>query len=241
MDRGESTVFVSGKGGTGKTTAAANIGCGFAKLGKKTVIVDLDFGLRSCDLLLGLEEQVLYDSGDVLAGRVSLAEALLPVPRFPGLFLLPAPQRAESAAFSPEEMRRLLSMLSEEFDEILLDAPSGIGEGFSAATEECDRILLVLTQERASVRAADQVIRTLGGAERRKTALLLNRYRENLCMQGAFANAEEIASLLPADLLGVIPEDETVVVMGERGVPVTGRLSSAGQAYMKLCRQLTAE
>ena len=235
---GEVIALVSGKGGTGKTTAAVNLGCGLAKAGARTVIVDLDFGLRSCDLLLGMEDRILYDCGDVLAGRCSPEEALLADARYPGLYLLPAPQRADRAELAPGQVRKLAEALKERFDAVLLDAPAGLGEGLLAATEECSLILLVLTQERASVRAADQVIRILGGACREKTALLLNRYREQEAARGIFADSEEIGSLLPCPLFGTVPEDEQVVRLGEAGIPVTGRACGAGQAFAKLSRQL---
>ncbi len=237
MHRGEVIALVSGKGGTGKSTAAVNLGWGLAKLRYETVVVDLDFGLRSCDLLMGMEDRVLYDLSDVLEGRVRVEDALLTDARYPGLCLLPAPQRPESALPGAGQMQKLLCGLRERFDFILLDAPPGLGEGFQAATEECDRVLVVMTPDRASVRAADQVIRLLRGTEREQIGLLLNRYRGK---SPDSPSPEETAAVLTADLFGVIEEDETAASCLQQGTLVTGRACSAGQAYAGLSRKLAA-
>ena len=208
----EVIVITSGKGGVGKTTTVANIGTGLAMLGKKVVVVDTDIGLRNLDVVLGLENRIVYNLVDVINGSCRLRQALIKDKRHPELCLLPSAQTKDKSAVSPEQMIKLTDDLREQFDYILLDCPAGIEQGFKNAIAGAQRSIVVTTPEVSSIRDADRIIGLLEASGIRKNELLINRLRVDMVRRGDMMSVEDVTEILAIDLLGVIPDDESVVV-----------------------------
>ena len=238
----EVIVITSGKGGVGKTTTVANIGTGLAMLGKKVVVVDTDIGLRNLDVVLGLENRIVYNLVDVINGSCRLRQALIKDKRHPELCLLPSAQTKDKSAVSPEQMIKLTDDLREQFDYILLDCPAGIEQGFKNAIAGADRAIIVTTPEVSAVRDADRIIGLLEADEMKQTQLIVNRLRPDMVKRGDMMSADDVVDVLRVDLLGIVPDDEDVVVATNRGEPLVGDSKSlAGQAYMNVCRRITGE
>ncbi|NMB10731.1 MAG: septum site-determining protein MinD [Firmicutes bacterium] len=236
---GRVIVVTSGKGGVGKTTTAANIGVGLALLGRKVCLIDADIGLRNLDVVLGLENRIVYDLTDVVEGSCRLRQALIKDKRTENLFLLPAAQTKEKDAVSPEQMRNLCSELREEVEYILVDCPAGIERGFKNAIAGADEAIIVTTPEVAAVRDADRIIGLLEAAELYEPRLIVNRIRPQMVRKGDMMGIEDIIEILAIDLLGVVPDDEDIIVSTNRGEPVVlDRRSRAGQAYSNIARRL---
>ena len=239
----EVIVITSGKGGVGKTTTSANLGCGLAVLGKKVALVDADIGLRNLDVVMGLENRIVYDLVDVVEGNCRLKQALIKDKRYDGLFLLPAAQTRDKDAVSPEQMQKLCDDLKEEgFDYIILDCPAGIEQGFKNAIAGADRAIVVTTPEVSAVRDADRIIGLLEANELRNPSLILNRLRIDLVQRGEMMNIEDVEEILAIDILGVVPDDESIVIATNKGEPaVTSQDSKAGQAYRNIVQRLLGE
>ena len=237
----EVIVITSGKGGVGKTTTVANIGTGLAVLGKKVVVVDTDIGLRNLDVVLGLENRIVYNLVDVINGSCRLRQALIKDKRHPELCLLPSAQTKDKSAVSPEQMIKLTDDLREQFDYILLDCPAGIEQGFKNAIAGAQRSIVVTTPEVSSIRDADRIIGLLEASGIRKNELLINRLRVDMVRRGDMMSVEDVTEILAIDLLGVIPDDESVVVATNQGEPVVGEDSLAGKCYQNICRRLLGE
>ena len=237
----EVIVITSGKGGVGKTTTVANIGTGLAMLGKKVVVVDTDIGLRNLDVVLGLENRIVYNLVDVINGSCRLRQALIKDKRHPELCLLPSAQTKDKSAVSPEQMIKLTDDLREQFDYILLDCPAGIEQGFKNAIAGAQRSIVVTTPEVSSIRDADRIIGLLEASGIRKNELLINRLRVDMVRRGDMMSVEDVTEILAIDLLGVIPDDESVVVATNQGEPVVGEDSLAGKCYQNICRRLLGE
>ncbi|MGI6492980.1 MAG: septum site-determining protein MinD [Peptococcaceae bacterium] len=239
---GEVIVITSGKGGVGKTTTAANIGTGLAALGYKVALVDTDIGLRNLDVVLGLENRIVYDIVDVANGNCRLKQALIKDKRIEGLHLLPAAQTKDKTAIAPEQMQKLSEDLKNEFDYVIIDCPAGIEQGFRNAIAGADSAVVVTTPEVSAVRDADRIIGLLEAAELREPKLIINRIRPKMVRQGDMMGIEDIIDILAVDLLGVIPEDEMIVITTNRGEPVvTDQSAKAGQAYYNIVRRITGE
>lgn len=239
---GEVVVITSGKGGVGKTTTTANIGTGLAALGYKVALVDTDIGLRNLDVVLGLENRIVYDIVDVVTGNCRLKQALIKDKRLDGLHLLPAAQTKDKTAVTPEQMQKLCEDLKNEFDYVIIDCPAGIEQGFRNAIAGADRAVVVTTPEVSAVRDADRIIGLLEAAELREPKLIINRIRPKMVRQGDMMGIEDIIDILAVDLLGVIPEDEMIVITTNRGEPVvTDQSAKAGQAYHNIVRRITGE
>lgn len=239
---GEVIVITSGKGGVGKTTTSANIGTGLAALGKKVVMVDTDIGLRNLDVVMGLENRIVYDIVDVITGNCRLKQALIKDKRFDTLFLLPAAQTKDKNAVSVEQMQQLCKELKEEFDFVIIDCPAGIEQGFKNAIAGADRALVVATPEVSSVRDADRIIGLLEAAELRDPKLIINRMRPLMVKRGDMMDIEDMMDILSIGLIGVVPEDEKIVVSTNRGEPaVLDMTAKAGEAYRNISRRLTGE
>ena len=208
----EVIVITSGKGGVGKTTTVANIGTGLAMLGKKVVVVDTDIGLRNLDVVLGLENRIVYNLVDVINGSCRLRQALIKDKRHPELCLLPSAQTKDKSAVSPEQMIKLTDDLREQFDYILLDCPAGIEQGFKNAIAGADRAIIVTTPEVSAVRDADRIIGLLEADEMKQTQLIVNRLRPDMVKRGDMMSADDVVDVLRVDLLGIVPDDEDVVV-----------------------------
>ncbi len=239
---GEVIVITSGKGGVGKTTTTANIGAGLAARGYKVVMVDADIGLRNLDVVLGLENRIVFDLVDVTSGNCRLRQALIKDKRLEGLHLLPAAQTKDKTAVSPEQMKSLCEELKREFDYVIIDCPAGIEQGFKNAIAGADKAIVVTTPEVAAVRDADRIIGLLEAAELREPKLIINRIRPKMVRQGDMMSIDDIIDILAIDLLGVIPEDEMIVITTNRGEPVVlNQNSRSGQAYRNITARLLGE
>ncbi len=239
---GEVIVITSGKGGVGKTTTTANIGTALAKLNYKVVLVDTDIGLRNLDVVLGLENRIVYDIVDVVKGNCRLNQALIKDKRLEGLCLLPAAQTKDKNAISIEEIKKLTNELSEIFDYVIVDCPAGIEQGFKNAIAGADRAIVVATPEVSSVRDADRIIGLLEANEIKETRLVINRLRPQMVKQGDMMDIEDILDILSIKLIGVIPEDEFIIVSTNRGEPAVNNPDSmAGKAYLNTARRIAGE
>ena len=238
---GKVIVITSGKGGVGKTTTTANIGIGLSRLGKKVIVIDTDLGLRNLDVVMGLENRIVYNLVDVIEGSCRLKQALIKDKRFPELYLLPSAQTKDKTSVSPEQMKKLIEDLKNEFDYILLDCPAGIEQGFQNAIAGADRSIIVTTPEVSAIRDADRIIGLLEAKGIKQNSLLINRLRVDMVRRGDMMSVEDVTEILAIDLLGVIPDDEKVVIATNQGEPVAGEDSPSGQAYDKVCRRLLGE
>jgi septum site-determining protein MinD len=238
--KGKVLVVTSGKGGVGKTTTTANIGTGLAKLGYKVVLIDTDIGLRNLDILMGLENRIVYNLIDVIEERCQLRQALVKDKRFPNLCLLPAAQTRDKSALSEAHMVTICNRLREEMDFILLDCPAGIEQGFQTAIAAADEAVVVATPEMSSVRDADRVIGLLEAKQTiTKASLVLNRVRPQLVKANDMMSVDDVLEILSIDLLGQIPEDKDIIISTNKGEPVVLQPDSlAGQAYRNVASRI---
>lgn len=238
---GKVIVITSGKGGVGKTTATANVGIGLAKQEKKVVLIDADIGLRNLDIILGLENRIVYHLVDVVYGRCQVRQALIKDKKLPNLFLLPASQVDDKSAITPEQMKSLCVRLKGDFDFILIDCPAGIEQGFRNAVAGADEAIVITTPEVAPVRDADRVIGLLQGSLG-DPRLIINRVAPELVRRGDMLDQEDVLDILAVGLLGLVPEDAEIVIAGNRGTPVVLNGSSkSGQAYRRIVRRILGE
>lgn len=238
---GEIIVITSGKGGVGKTTTTANIGAGLAKLSKKVLVIDTDLGLRNLDVVMGLENRIVYNLVDVIEGKCRLKQAVIKDKRYEGLFLLPSAQTKDKTAISPEQMKKLTAELKDDYDYVLLDCPAGIEQGFQNAVAGADRAIVVTTPEVSAIRDADRIIGLLEARQIRNLELVINRIRIEMVRKGDMMSVEDVTEILPIHLLGAIPDDEQVVIATNQGEPVVDQDSISGKAYMNICRRLLGE
>lgn len=238
---GEVIVITSGKGGVGKTTTTANIGVGLAKLNKKVVVIDTDLGLRNLDVVMGLENRIVYNLVDVIEGNCRMKQALIKDNRHENLYLLPSPQTKDKSAISVGQMKKLTEELSEEFDYVLLDCPAGIEQGFQNAVAGAGHAIVVTTPEVSAIRDADRIIGLLEKNNIKKVDLIINRIRIDMVKRGDMMSVEDVTEILAIHLLGAIPDDEQIVVATNQGEPVIGMDSLAGKAYLNICKRLTGE
>ena len=239
---GEVIVITSGKGGVGKTTTTANLGSALALNGKKVVLVDTDIGLRNLDVVMGLENRIVYDIVDVVEKKCKLRQALIKDKRFNELFLLPAAQTRDKSAVNEEQMKELTNRLKEEFDYILIDCPAGIEQGFKNAIAGADRAIVVTTAEISSIRDADRIIGLLEAAEIKNPELIINRIRPNMVRKGEMMDVEDIVDLLSIDLIGVIPDDEFIITQTNKGEPaVSNKKSPSGKGYLEIARRILGD
>lgn len=238
---GEVLVITSGKGGVGKTTSAACIGTGLAMMDRTVLMIDTDTGLRNLDVILGLENRIVYNLVDVVEGNCRLKQALIRDRSYPGLYLLPTAQTRDKASVSPEHMIKLVDSLREDYDFIILDCPAGIEQGFQSAIAAAGRALIVTTPEVSSIRDADRVMGLLEDAGIRQSQLLLNRLRPHLVKQGDMMSAEDVTEILGIPLIGVIPDDEAVLISTNQGVPLITGESLAAAAYRNIVRRILGE
>ena len=239
---GKSYVITSGKGGVGKTTTVANIGTGLAKLGRKVVLIDADIGLRNLDVVLGLENRIVYDIVDVVEGNCRLEQALIRDKRYSSLHLLPAAQTRDKTAVNPNQMKDLMAELKSDFDYVIVDSPAGIERGFKNAISGVDEAVVVTTPEVSAVRDADRIIGMLEAEGISGAQLVINRVRIDMVKRGDMMNIEDMVEVLAIDQLGVIPEDEEIVVSTNRGKPaILVDKSKAGQAFWNVARRIEGE
>lgn len=245
MDNGKlgtAIVITSGKGGVGKTTTSANIGTGLAILGKSVVIIDADIGLRNLDVVMGLENRIVYDIVDVVEGNCRLKQGLIRDKRYEKLYLLPAAQTRDKSAVKPEQMKALVDDLKKDHDYIIIDSPAGIEQGFQYSIAGADLALIVTTPEISAVRDADRVIGILESTGLNDPKLIINRIRPDMVKRGDMMNREDIEDILAIDLIGIVPDDEEIVISTNKGEPaVIERRSLAGNAYMNIAKRITGE
>jgi septum site-determining protein MinD len=236
---GRAFVITSGKGGVGKTTTTANVGCALASLGKQVVLMDADIGLRNLDLVLGLEKRIVFDIVDVAEGRCQPRQALIRDKRLEGLYLLPASQTKNKESISEDQMRDVVRLLVAEFDVVLIDCPAGIEHGFRNAIAGADEAIVVTTPEVSAIRDADRILGMLG---QRRARLIINRVRLEMVKTGDMLAVEDVAEILGREVLGVVPDDEEIIDTTNRGEPIvldpSRRLS---KTYIAIARRLTGE
>jgi len=234
--------ITSGKGGVGKTTAVANIAVALAANGSKVVCIDGDIGLRNLDVILGLENRIVYDIVDVIEGRCRLKQAMIRDKKLPNLFLIPAAQTRDKNAVSASDMNRLAKDLRSECDYLLIDSPAGIERGFKNAIAPADRVLVVTNPEISAVRDADRVIGILEAEGKGPAALILNRLNPYMVKKNDMLSADDVLDLLAIEMIGIVPEDEGVIVSSNRGTAVSADpKSKAGQAFRNIARRIDGE
>lgn len=234
--------ITSGKGGVGKTTATANVGTALAMLGHRVVVIDADIGLRNLDVVLGLENRIVYDVVDVVEGRSRLRQALIRDKRLPELHLLPAAQTRDKSAISPRQMAEICDALRPHFEYILVDSPAGIEQGFQSAVAGADRVIIVTTPEVSAVRDADRVVGLLEAAEKDQIQLILNRLKPKMVQRGDMLAVEDVMQILAIELIGIIPEDEAIIVSTNRGTPVAIEEHTVlGKAFGNVARRIRGE
>ena len=236
---GEVIVITSGKGGVGKTTTTANIGSALALLGYKVALIDTDIGLRNLDVVLGLENRIVYDLVDACEGKCKIKQAFIRDKRYDGLYLMPAAQTRDKSAISEEQMKNLCTELKKDFDYILIDCPAGIEQGFKNAIAGAERAIIVTTPEVSAVRDADRIIGLLEAAEIGIQQLVVNRIRMQMVKRGDMLNIEDILEILAVKLLGVVPDDEEIIVSTNRGeAAAADPKSKVGQAYRNIAKRI---
>ena len=239
---GRVITITSGKGGVGKTTFSANVSAALAKLGKKTIAVDTDVGQRNLDIVMGLENRIVFDLVDVVEGRCDLSKACIRDRRVPTLQLLPAAQTRDKTAVSPDDMRKVCDDLRSLCDYVIIDCPAGIEEGFKTATAGADSHIVVVTPDVTSVRDSDRVIGLLESREKYEMHLVINRLKPERVRHGDMLGIEDILEILAIDLLGLIPEDDYILVSTNRGeLASLNPESPAGQAYRNVARRILGE
>ena len=237
----EVIVVTSGKGGVGKTTTSANIGTGLAAMGKRVVLIDTDIGLRNLDVVMGLENRIVYNLVDVIEGKCRVKQALIKDKRHPSLYLLPSAQTKDKTAVSPDQMVKMIGQLREQFDYIILDCPAGIEQGFQNAIAGADRALVVTTPEVSAIRDADRIIGLLEANEIHKMDLIINRIRHDMVKRGDMMSSEDVVDILSLPLLGMVPDDENVVIATNQGEPLVGSNTLAGKAYQNICNRVVGK
>ena len=237
----EVIVVTSGKGGVGKTTTSANVGTGLAMLGKRVVLIDTDIGLRNLDVVMGLENRIVYNLVDVVEGNCRMKQALIRDKRYPNLFLLPSAQTRDKSSVNPSQMVKLVEYLKEDFDYILLDCPAGIEQGFKNAVAGADRALVVTTPEVSAIRDADRIIGLLEADATKRIELIINRIRMDMVHRGDMMSVDDVTDILSIPVIGTVPDDEDIVISTNQGEPLVGMNGYAGQAYLNICKRILGE
>lgn len=238
----KSLVVTSGKGGVGKTTITANIGTALAMLGKKVVLIDADIGLRNLDVVLGLENRIVYDIVDVVEERCRIEQALIKDKQYKHLFLLPAAQTRDKNAVSNEQMKKLVASMESTYDYIIIDSPAGIEHGFQNAIIAAKEAMIVTTPEVSAVRDADRVIGMLESRGIGDPQLIINRIRPDMVRRGDMMSIEDILDILAIEILGIVPEDEAIIISTNKGEPLAlQKKSRTGEAFRNIARRVEGE
>lgn len=239
---GKVITVTSGKGGVGKTTTTANLGVALARLGRKVVVIDADIGLRNLDVIMGLENRIVFDLVDIIEGRARPRQAMVKHKQLPELYLIPAAQSRDKTAVSPADMVRLSDELRRDFDYILIDCPAGIERGFRNAIAPADEVLIVTNPEVSAVRDADRIIGLIEAENKGPAQLILNRVKIDMVKRGEMLSADDVTDILAIRIIGIVPEDDGVIPASNHGVPITLKPNSkAGQAFTNIARRLIGE
>lgn len=238
---GEVITFTSGKGGVGKTTTTANVGVGLSLLDKKVVLVDTDIGLRNLDVVMGLENRILYNLVDILKGKCRMRQALIRDKRYPNLFIIPSSCVREQERLDLEQMKALLASLREEFDYILIDSPAGIDQGFYLSLCGADRAVVVTTPQITAIHDADRVLQLIRREKIKSVNLIINSYRHGMVKDGDMLDVADISELLEAELIGVIPEDPQIIIAQNHGTPVIGEHTLSEKYFLGIAKRITGE
>ncbi len=239
---GKTIVITSGKGGVGKTTSSANIGTALAMQGNKVCLIDADIGLRNLDVVMGLENRIVYDIVDVVENNCRLEQAMIRDKRYDGLYLLPAAQTRDKTSVTPFQMKELIDQLKEDMDYVVVDSPAGIEQGFKNAIAGADRAIIVTTPEISAVRDADRIIGLLEAEGLRDPEVIINRIRADMVDRGDMMGIDDMIEILAIDLIGIVPEDEGIVVSTNKGEPIAlNDKAKAGQAYRNIARRIMGE
>ena len=238
----EVIVVTSGKGGVGKTTTTANIGYALARHGFEVLLIDTDIGLRNLDVVMGLENRIVYNLVDVVEGNCRHQQAIIRDKQCDTLSLLPAAQTRDKSAVSPEQMIKLINQLKPDYDYIIIDCPAGIEQGFKNAIAAAKRAIVVTTPEVSAIRDADRIVGLLDahGLQNHED-LIVNRIRMDMVNRGEMMSIDDVNDILQLNVIGAVPDDENIVVATNKGQPLVGDDSLAGQAYMNICRRITCE
>ena len=232
----------SGKGGVGKTTTVANLGVALAREGQRVVVIDTDIGLRNLDVVMGLQNRIIYDIVDLVEGRCRLRQALIREKLAPQLYLLPAAQSRDKSAVSPADMLRVCEQLRGECDFVLIDSPAGIDHGFRNAVAPADEFILVTTPDASAVQDVDRVLGILENEGRTSTRLVINRIRPELVRRNEMPSPAEVMDILAIELLGIVPDSEVVLLANTRGDPIAHDLKSLpGRAFRNMALRLLGQ
>ncbi|WP_079530408.1 septum site-determining protein MinD [Halobacillus hunanensis] len=239
---GEAIVITSGKGGVGKTTTTANLGTALALQNKKVCLVDTDIGLRNLDVVMGLENRIIYDIVDVVEERCKTKQALITDKRFDCLHLLPAAQTSDKSAVTPEGIKAIVDELKQDYDYVIIDCPAGIEQGYKNAVSGADRAIVISTPEKSSVRDADRIIGLLEQEDIEPPKLVINRIRNHLMKNGDMLDVDEIVNILSIDLLGIVIDDDAVITGSNKGEPVALQPNTKSSlAYRNIARRILGE
>jgi len=234
--------ITSGKGGVGKTTTTANLAVALGLHGQRVVALDADIGLRNLDVVMGLENRVVYDLVDVVEGRCRLRQALIRDKRLSEVYLLPAAQTRDKTAVNPAQMAELCAQLRPDFDFVLVDSPAGIEQGFQNAVAGADEIIIVTTPEVSAVRDADRIIGLVEAGEKGPARLIINRIKPDMVRRGDMLDVDDVLEILRIDLVGIVPEDEHIIISTNKGLPIVHEAAlAAAQAFRNIARRIMGE
>ena len=239
---GKTIVMTSGKGGVGKTTAAANVGAGLALRSNRVVVIDTDIGLRNLDVVMGLENRIVYDLVDVVEGRCRIEQALIRDKHAGELYLIAAAQTRDKDCITAEQLIGLCRLLETEFAYVIVDCPAGIEQGFRNAIAAAREALVVTTPEVSAIRDADRVIGLLYASDIRNTRLIINRIKPEMVRHGDMLDSSDVLDMLAVSAVGLVPSDDRVITSTNNGTPVVyDPHSPSGQEFLRIAARIAGE